>query len=570
MKEYFDAEMRLLRESAHAFAQAYPEQARMLNLNGGHDCDPYIERLLEGTAYLTAQIQQRIDDDFPGICETFLQQLWPHFLQPFPSVTLIEFKPRPRQLHKTYYLPTGTIIKSQALNEISKQLHCQFRTTQPLTLNPLYISNLQHVLLSNGDAVIEITFSIESTNNLDLSKLLLFLHADTTTALTLHYYLTTHVKKVFIEFPAQSPIFIGDQNVIHPANLTLSETLLPHHNQSFAGFQLLFDYFAFREKYLAVELHGLEKIHFPPNCQQFKLQLHCRTLSQQLTLTPQMIKLHCVPAINLFPDSSEPIQLTHRRSEYPVLPNLNQLDQTHIYSIDAVAGIEDLTGKRQTFNATHFSQQPSQNFYTTTQRYQHNLFSTHYLMLGGLTEFKRQTLSCAITAHNGHLPRRYLQESTINTPDKNFPSFIEFTNLCRPSSLLMPPTRANYRWQLIAHLSLNYRSVTELETLKDILALYDWSGRQENSRRITGIEKLSVTVIREIYHGSLIHGLCFNFIFQEEYYLSLADIHLFGLVLHEFLTMYATINTLIKTKITCFPSQQEFSWCGSQGSNILI
>src|SRR5579871_1595468 len=104
MKKYFETEMRCLRESAQAFAEAYPEQAAMLNLTAWHDQDPYIERLLEGVAYLTAQIRQRIDDDIPDFCETLLAQLAPDLLRPFPSATIMQFNSRAGQLTKTYLL----------------------------------------------------------------------------------------------------------------------------------------------------------------------------------------------------------------------------------------------------------------------------------------------------------------------------------------------------------------------------------------------------------------------------------------------------------------------------------
>ena len=52
MREYFESEMRLLHEAAADFAKAHPEQARMLNLAEVRDRDPYVERLLEGMAFI--------------------------------------------------------------------------------------------------------------------------------------------------------------------------------------------------------------------------------------------------------------------------------------------------------------------------------------------------------------------------------------------------------------------------------------------------------------------------------------------------------------------------------------
>ncbi|MEJ2073015.1 MAG: type VI secretion system baseplate subunit TssF [Reinekea sp.] len=71
-REYFEAEMRSLQDLAQEFAEAYPEQASMLNLNTVKDRDPYVERLLEGMAFLTSQIRHRLDDSIPEISQALL------------------------------------------------------------------------------------------------------------------------------------------------------------------------------------------------------------------------------------------------------------------------------------------------------------------------------------------------------------------------------------------------------------------------------------------------------------------------------------------------------------------
>ena len=77
MQQYFESEMRLLQDAAQEFAESYPEQAGMLNLKALKDRDPYIERLLEGMAYLTAHVKKRINDGVPDISENILRQICP-------------------------------------------------------------------------------------------------------------------------------------------------------------------------------------------------------------------------------------------------------------------------------------------------------------------------------------------------------------------------------------------------------------------------------------------------------------------------------------------------------------
>lgn len=91
MKSYFDKQKQLLEKDALLFAKKYPEHARHLNLESLDDRYPNIERLLEGVAYLTAQIKQSIDKNTNSITETFLETLYPDCLKPWPSKVIGQF-----------------------------------------------------------------------------------------------------------------------------------------------------------------------------------------------------------------------------------------------------------------------------------------------------------------------------------------------------------------------------------------------------------------------------------------------------------------------------------------------
>ena len=185
MREYYEAELRLLHESAQEFARAYPEQAGMLNLNEVKDRDPYIERLLEGMAFLTAQIRQHIDDDIPEISETLLNQLWPHFLRPFPSASIVNFTPRIGQLQKTQVLEKSTILLTPPVGD--ERVICRFRTASEVKLNPLRILKLDLQEAAGGGTLLTLTFQFDSGisgHDLDLSNLKLYLHADPAVAMS--------------------------------------------------------------------------------------------------------------------------------------------------------------------------------------------------------------------------------------------------------------------------------------------------------------------------------------------------------------------------------------------------
>ena len=569
MQEYFAAELRLLREGVQEFAERYPEQAGALNLNTAQDRDPYIERLLEGVAYLTAQIRQRVDDDIPDVCETLLQQLAPQFLQHFPSATILQFQPKSGQLQQPYVVPKNSSVMSKPIGEPNKKVSCEFRTIRDVKINPIHVADVDVSQLSTGGSLIKIKIQFDTVgqrNKLDLRALCFYLHGEMTLALQMYHALMGGVSKVQITFPEQPklmPIIMGGQECVRAMPFSAENTLVPNHQNTVLGLQVVQEYFNFREKLLFVVLHGLEAVDFPVTCQQFDINIQTKMVfSKEQIITKDNFQLHCVPAINLFTSSAEPIQYSLRQNEYPLVIDINQSHAQVLYRVDQVTGIEHNTGKRHEYNAmTSFlhRQQPTDYFHTQ-QRNRGALYPTTFIMLSNKNSHKEQTLSCAITASNGHYPRRYLTENSVTEIKQDLPNFLGVKNLVRPSAMLLPVERENYRWQLLSHLSLSYQSFAELDNFKELLSSYNWTARQDNEHRIAGIQTIELRMLRKIYQGILFNGMQFVLTLQEECYLSSSDLYLFGAILHQFFCMTVGLNVFVETRVICHPSQQEFKW----------
>lgn len=540
MRKYFETEMHLLKQAMQKFAAEHPEQ------------DPYVERLLEGVAYLTAQIHQKIDDDIPEISASLLQHLCPHLLRPFPAITIIQFAAQPGRLQQTHELAIGTMLQSQKSTE-NKQ-SCKFRTTTTVKLNPLQIAAI-NVIPNDIGTKITLDFSSEvELTQLDLSHLKIYLHADPALATELHYALTAHVEQIQILLPQQNINLATPQDI-----------LLPLTEHSFAGFHLLHEYFLCREKYLFISITDLEQITWPQQCQQFSLAIQLKHVFSAKIITKNMFQLHCTPALNLFNTTSEPIKLTHKQYEYPVIADVQDSQDPLIYSIDQVTGTDIVTGKQNIYHPfTSLKYKDNDNYYHLRQYNKHN-----YITLCNKST-NPENISCNITCCNGNYPHQHLQANQVNVPMPNFPSQIQFSNITRPTRMYMPPTHDNYRWSLISHLALNYRSLNDIETLHKLLQSYDWSQNKINLQHIAGIVAIVIEPINQIRQSVLTHGIKFNLTVNETNFASLADIHLFGLVLHHFFSMYANINTLVTTHVNCCPSNKEFIWEPISGTNYLV
>src|SRR5476649_1044605 len=95
---YYEAEMRYLREAGKEFTRAHPDRASRLNLDKAGTGDPYVERLLEGFAFLMGRMREKLDDDLPELTEGLVSLLWPHYMRTIPSLAIVELVPELAQM----------------------------------------------------------------------------------------------------------------------------------------------------------------------------------------------------------------------------------------------------------------------------------------------------------------------------------------------------------------------------------------------------------------------------------------------------------------------------------------
>ena len=88
---YYERELTFLRQMGAEFAAKYPKVASRLVLEPDKCEDPHVERMLEAFAFLTARVHLKIDDEFPEITEALLSILYPHYMRPIPSMSIVEF-----------------------------------------------------------------------------------------------------------------------------------------------------------------------------------------------------------------------------------------------------------------------------------------------------------------------------------------------------------------------------------------------------------------------------------------------------------------------------------------------
>ncbi len=97
--KHYETELRHVRELGGEFARDFPKIAGRLGLDSFECADPYVERLLEGFAFLAARVQLKMDSEFPQLVQNLLEIVYPHFLAPMPSMAVVQFTPDLGEAH---------------------------------------------------------------------------------------------------------------------------------------------------------------------------------------------------------------------------------------------------------------------------------------------------------------------------------------------------------------------------------------------------------------------------------------------------------------------------------------
>ena len=95
-REFLDAynrELKILYERSREFAEDYPGIAERLGGLTEDKLDPGLAGLLEGSAFLAARVQVKLQSEFGHFTNALLEQLLPNYLAPTPAAMVVQAAP---------------------------------------------------------------------------------------------------------------------------------------------------------------------------------------------------------------------------------------------------------------------------------------------------------------------------------------------------------------------------------------------------------------------------------------------------------------------------------------------
>jgi len=604
--EYYDRELQYIREMGGEFAKEFPKIAGRLGLDAFECADPYVERLLEGFAFLAARVQLKVDAEFPRFTQHLLEMVYPHYLPPIPSMAIVQVLPNLNEgsLAEGFAVPRGSQLRSGIVE--GEQTACEYRTSHDLVLWPLEITEAEYLGSPGEVAGLRIPkkqgikaglrLRLRCTAGLQIAKLPLerlplYLRGGET-AVRLYEQLLANLTEIVVQ-PVSRPFRWEAQSLpktaIRRMGFEDDQALLPWTMRSFQGYRLLHEYFSFPERFLFVELTELQSAL--SRCEEDALDvvfLFDRSDPELVEVVDvSHLNLFCTPAINLFPKRCDRIHLSHRTTELHVVPDRTRAMDFEVHSVTKALGFSDRADPELEFLPFYkvldrHVRQGGEAFYTLYRDYRR--LSARQLRGSRSTYTGSETFISLVDAveapwpgtlkqlgiealcTNRHLPMRmpvgvYSSDFTLQSGGP----YDSVRCLAGPT----PPRASNalkeIAWQLISHLALNYLSLADNDeeqgaaALRQILSLYGDNSDPVVRKQISGVLSISSKpIVRRIdipkgvnapIPATYGRGLELTVSLDEAAFRG-SGAFLLGAVLEQFFRKYVSINSFTETVIT--------------------
>jgi type VI secretion system protein ImpG len=569
-QNYYQTELVYLRDVGKAFAEKHPALAGMLAERGG---DPDVERLLEGFAFIAARFRQRIDDSVPELVETLTDLLLPHFLRPTPATTIVQFQSSGEGARGAYGLAAGAALHSVPVHGT----RCRFRSTRPLALLPLRLAALRLDDASSSAPLLSLRFELPQGAQAAVLRregLRLHLHGELPIATQLYLWLARHVASVSLRAAHGKQVELGARS-IKVVGFDEQDSLFPWPSFAPQGPRFLLEYFTLQTKFLFVDVLDLDRAG--------KLEGDSFELMIQFTRPPALpgrlpddvIRLHCVPAVNLFDVSAEPVRIGV--DARPVLLRAQGVEPLHaeVFDVRSVLGVNAARPERRNYEAFQAFRHALRSakhpgFYALKRERSPVDDGLHtFLRLDGSarepTQLEPETLSIELTCTNRSLPAE-LSVGELRVPTSDTPSGVSFANIGLVSRPTRPPIGSDLAWHFVAHLSAFRRGMADLEALKAMLLLYnrqedvDFPAASANRARVDAIRQIRMRPTTRVHRGAPVRGALFEVELDSRGFTSEGDAFLFGSVLHRFLALGAPLNGFADLHMVLLPTRVDFRW----------
>lgn len=584
LRDYFRDELAFLNLLIKEFSTEYPQFDEFI---AGSASDRDVTLLLESFAFLTAKLRVKSEDAFPEITQNLLAKVWPTPLRPLPSTAIMVCSPKAGgEIHR---IGKNALVKGSN----AEQVECSFRVTRDLVVLPLEVlsCNIAH---SIDGSVLTLKFcwtgSLED-QRWKVQPIKLFLGTDSQLAGLLQLWFQHYLSSVSLTV-GEAKFGLSKQVVKNGAPDEHS-LVLPLEIQQYWRLQLLQEYFSFPHvnDFITLDMgHELSELALDDErCFSLTFQFN-KPLLAESTIDENTFIPNCVPIINIFEQSIQPIDFETGVSSYQLPPIVDK----HVFQIASVYSpreAESKIEKKDTdrggrvkylpitqFNSKHHPSVNSSQFYqvmldSDVRGKPQSTISFINPQGEPLTEFNQKVFRCDMLCTNG-VQAEMLDIGEICIPTLSISSGILFHNITKPTPELPPIVDSHKHWPLISHLSFSPVFLRDKTAIQRVIADLNYHSSTNHpgslllDMKLNGIKEIDSQPIDWISAGMVERGIRLSIHLDPSYFLDVGDMYRFGHLLGQVFPFCITNNNFLMVDIINSVTQEVWSLepvAGSRG-----
>ncbi|MEM7060513.1 MAG: type VI secretion system baseplate subunit TssF [Pseudomonadota bacterium] len=630
---YYEQELAHLRDLAVEFAELHPNVAGNLGVDHAPCPDPYVERLLEGVAFLGARARLKVDVESSRYTRNILDELYPNIAGPAPALSKVILHPGPQvqTMTRGHTVERRTRLVSALKDGLSTR--CIYTTVQDVTLWPITLKDAiflqdKSALAKAGvpdefirSATTGLQLTVAATGAEQLSILSerkspesdAFVGLD---RLDVHFPRMPMAGRLFDAiFGATAKVLARaatDDAQVHevssPSMIGLkdSEALLPPARQAFEGYRVLQEYFLAPDRFHYARFVGLAKA--VADCSDAPLDiilLFDRDCANIADVTLADFELFSTPVVNLFEKECNVVDIDSRRTQHIVHPDRTRPQDFEIHRLLRVEDVDregpDATIERLfSFDQNRgtgqvYSVERRPRRATDEERRQQNLRTSYagedvHISIstpadGGAARMAKR-LDIRALCTNRDLP--ILDDTPVLTLESGDPvGRVELSAPIRPprpaitikapQSIAEESRSDELTWRLVSQFSLNFISLAEegadARPLQALLDLYSDRGDPKLKRHAQALVGLRSRprVERLPISGPMCFGRCVEIALEmDETIFAGHSNYLLSALLAHVCARYSSINSYVRTKTILMRSREEVDWPILPGKRNLI
>jgi type VI secretion system protein ImpG len=605
---HYNEELAHLREVGAEFAQQFPKIASRLSMDGVEVADPYVERLLEGFAFMAARVQLKLDAEYPRFIAHLLETVYPNFLASVPSMMIARLAPdlADPNLIRGAAVPRGSALTSE--HPRGQNTRCEFRTAHEVRLWPIEIVQAQYFSYAPDLPIARLPIAQQIKgglrlrlrchgglrfNQLPMGELNLHISAPDEVAWRVHDLVGSAALGSWV-LPAGSTTAPAASQWRDAASVQLTgfedrQALLPESLRGFSGHRLIQELAALPQRFLFFDVLDLASrlATVASNEVEIVLPFSRGDAALESLVDAGSLALFCTPAINLFAKRLDRIQLTPDTWEYHVVPDRARPMDFEVHSLESVTGYGTGVVAEQEFlplYTTWHTESSEHPAYYTLRREQ-RLLSQRQRQQGTRSAYiGTEAFICLVDPRNAPYREQVRQLSlSAWVSNRDLPTLLPgagSTDLntsatggwlldapgpVKAVDCLRGPTRPTQRvaqgevgWALVSHLTLNYLSIAGEDprraaaALRSLLGLYGAAQDAAWRKQIDGLLAVRAAPItrRLPFAGPLTFGAGVGIELEmDELAFQGSSAYLLGTVLERLFARQAAINSFTQTTL---------------------